>query len=394
MSRQVPAVDKNFPAAKALALDFALLPVVNAKKQVLGIVLRSELIKLLGGPLPSTEKNMEVLPSQTDSSDIPELRLAQERAILLRKAGLIAYAPKMLRLVDLCLRVAPADSTVLITGESGVGKELFANLIHAQSNRALGPLVKINCGAIPENLLESELFGYEAGAFTGANRQGKLGMFELAHGGTLLLDEVGELPLHLQVKLLRAIQTQEIVRVGGVKTKKVDIRVVAATNRDLAQMVSTGAFRQDLYFRLNVVPLEVPPLRERREDILPLLHHMQIKFTHKLKMEKRFAPEVLKALHNYTWPGNVRELENIVEQLFVLTPGYEVTAADLPPKLCRERGGSVKVSGIMPLRQAVQAVEEQLLTEALSVCGGTYQAAAALGIDQSTFVRKLTKFKR
>ncbi|HWI54196.1 MAG TPA: sigma 54-interacting transcriptional regulator, partial [Desulfobacteria bacterium] len=310
--------------------------------------------------------------------------------LLLHRSGMVTYSPKMLDLVELSIRVAQVDSTVLICGESGVGKELLAKLIHGQSARATGPFVKINCGAIPENLLESELFGYESGAFTGANRQGKLGMFELAHGGTLFLDEIGELPLGLQVKLLRAIQEQEFVRIGGVKARRVDIRFIAATNRDLEGMVETGNFREDLYFRLNVIPLTVPPLRERREDILPLIHHLQIKFTEKFKVERNFSPEVLRIFLNYSWPGNVRELENIVERLFVISPGPVVTPIQLPPRLVSgDLKGRIKVSGVMPLHEAIDELQRTLIEQAIARFGNTQKAAQALRIDNNTLIKKL-----
>jgi transcriptional regulator with PAS, ATPase and Fis domain len=285
----------SFPAAKALAWEFDLLPIVNSKKQLLGVVFREDLELLVyGHTLPedsSTEvEGVDSLPlednekgnrtDKPDSSEQDKFNLycdglentedvaALERTLLLRRTGLVVYSEKMMKLVDLAIRIAQVDSTVLISGESGVGKELMAKLIHDQSPRSLGPFIKINCGAIPENLLESELFGYEAGAFTGASKQGKLGIFELASSGTLFLDEIGELPLSLQVKLLRAIQEQEFVRVGGVKPRKVDIRFIAATNRDLEQMMKEGRFRDDLYYRLNVIPMLIPSLRQRKEDIL------------------------------------------------------------------------------------------------------------------------------
>ncbi len=406
-------MSQNFPAHKALALNFQLLPVVNSKKQLLGVVVREDLERILRQAQPQQEEQLETdgkpetnrsdaaILDKTDLFGVEQAKAseaadeqARERTLLLRRAGLITYSQKMMDLIDLILRVARVDSTVLVSGESGVGKELLAKLIHDQSSRSLGPFVKINCGAIPENLLESELFGYEGGAFTGASRQGKLGMFELAHGGTLFLDEIGELPLGLQVKLLRAIQEQEFVRVGGVKAKKVDVRFIAATNRDLEKMVENGKFREDLYFRLNVIPLMVPPLRERKEDILPLIHYFQAKFTQKFKVSKTFAPEVLRVFLNYAWPGNVRELENIVERLFVVTPGEIIYCHHVPEKLLPGlKQKCVKVTGVMPLKEAVDELQRLLIEEALAMYGSTYKAAEALGVEQSTIVRKLAKLR-
>lgn len=424
VSRLVPAVNKNFPADKALELDFQILPVVNSKKQLVGIVERQKLEELFHnckqvktnfstGSKKNVQsgQNLATAPTNPEEEDLPNKTLLQKvgsqdypsqgdeyartRTMLLHKAGIIAYSPKMMELIDLSLRAAQVDSTVSISGESGVGKDLLANLIHDQSSRSLGPFVEINCGAIPVNLLESELFGYESGAFTGASRQGKLGMFELANGGTLFLDEIGELPLSLQVKLLRALQEQEFVRVGGVKVRKVDVRFITATNRNLEKMVEEGRFREDLYFRLNVVPLRIPPLRERKEDILPLVHHFQVRITQKFKVEKNFAPEVMRAFIEYQWPGNVRELENIVERLFVITPGQDIRGSDLPEKFLRVAPKNcIRVTGLMPLREAVDEVQRLLIEEALTTFGGnTYQAAQALQVDPSTIVRKLAKLR-
>jgi transcriptional regulator with PAS, ATPase and Fis domain len=410
----------SFPAAKALAWEFDLLPIVNSKKQLLGVVFREDLELLVyGHTLPedsSTEvEGVDSLPlednekgnrtDKPDSSEQDKFNLycdglentedvaALERTLLLRRTGLVVYSEKMMKLVDLAIRIAQVDSTVLISGESGVGKELMAKLIHDQSPRSLGPFIKINCGAIPENLLESELFGYEAGAFTGASKQGKLGIFELASSGTLFLDEIGELPLSLQVKLLRAIQEQEFVRVGGVKPRKVDIRFIAATNRDLEQMMKEGRFRDDLYYRLNVIPMLIPSLRERKEDILPLVHHFEQKLTQKFKMEKRFAPAVLRVFLNYPWAGNVRELENIIERLFVTSPEQLIRLEHLPEKLLAIKEEN-KPARLIPLKEAMEQVEQRLIEDALGVYGNTYKAAEALGIDQSTLIRKKAKYKK
>ena len=230
-------------------------------------------------------------------------------------------------------KVADTPSTVLITGESGTGKELIARALHENSSRHTGPFIKINCAAIPKTLMESELFGYDKGAFTGAVGA-KPGRFELAHGGTLFLDEIGEIPIDMQVKLLRVLQESEFERVGGIKTIKVDVRLVAATNRDLAQEVANGGFREDLYYRLNVVPLHLPPLRDRREDIPFLASHFIAKFNERLKKQVTgIAPEAVQRLAIYNWPGNIRELENVMERTILFCEGPEIRLENLPPEL-------------------------------------------------------------
>ena len=297
--------------------------------------------------------------------------------------------------METIIRVAQVDSTVLITGESGTGKELLAETIHANSARKEGPFIKVNCGAIPESLLESELFGYDAGAFTGARKEGKAGYFELANSGTLFLDEIGDLPLNLQVKLLRVIQSREIVRVGGIKPLKVDIRIVAATNRNLVDMVRRKEFREDLYYRLNVVPINVPPLRQRKEEIPSLVVHFLQVFNRKYKQVKRISPEVIDLFMEYDWPGNVRELENLMERLVVITPSDTITVQDLPShfgNLAKDWSNKVHVLDIVPLREAVESVEKQILEKAYVQFRTTRQMARALKVDASTVVRKAAKY--
>ncbi len=311
--------------------------------------------------------------------------------------AVVAYSVEMERVLQLAAKVAPVDSTVLIMGESGVGKEVVARFIHAQSRRASGPFVTINCGAIPPNLLESELFGYEAGAFTGARREGKPGMIEMAARGTLFLDEISELPQDLQVKLLQVIQQRRLTRVGGVKPTDVDIRIIAATNRDLPAMVRRGEFRPDLYYRLNVVPIVVPPLRERRDDVVPLVYHFLGRLNEAHGLRKTISEAAREALARYSWPGNVREVENLIERLVVTCEADEIDIGDLPQHV-REGGpattasASVVVAGLMPLRKAVEEVERQLIELALAEHSSTHKVARALGVNQSTIVRKLRKY--
>ncbi|WZL74485.1 sigma 54-interacting transcriptional regulator [Clostridiaceae bacterium 35-E11] len=323
-------------------------------------------------------------------SEIKEMRLQ-----ILNTADLVVEDEKMLETMRIAKRVAKVDTTVLLLGETGVGKEEVAKFIHKNSHRKKHQFIKINCGAIPENLIESELFGYEKGAFTGANKEGKVGLFEIADGGTLFLDEVGELSLDMQVKLLRVLQEQEIKRVGGIRSIKIDTRILAATNRDLEEMVKTKLFREDLYYRLNVVPLNIPPLRERRQDILPLVQHFLSVLNEKYQWNKFFHKDVLDTLYEYDWPGNVRELKNIVERVFIMSNQDNITVEDLPKSICAEREdkGLIKTDQIMPLKDAVALVEKQLIRSAFEKHGNVRSAAKVLGIDASTFVRKRRKYE-
>ncbi|MEN6349097.1 MAG: sigma 54-interacting transcriptional regulator [Syntrophomonas sp.] len=299
---------------------------------------------------------------------------------------------KMKELLNMVLRVTGVDSTVLIQGESGVGKELIAEIIHSNSNRKDGPLIKVNCGAIPENLLESELFGYEAGAFTGASKSGKVGMFELAQKGVLFLDEIGELPLKLQVKLLRVIQDREIYRVGGAQPIKVDIRILAGTNRNLAKMIAKRQFRLDLYYRLNVIPIVVPPLRERPEDIPVLANYFIEIFNQKYQTNKRLHKVVIDGLSEYDWPGNVRELENLMERLVVTCINNIITIHDLPASFKLPNNKVNPDVELLPLRQAIENTERQLLQAAFARYRSSYQVASALQVNQSTIIRKAAKY--
>ncbi|MEA4924257.1 MAG: sigma 54-interacting transcriptional regulator [Syntrophomonadaceae bacterium] len=320
------------------------------------------------------------------------------RALQIRYSGsekLVISSRKMKDLLDTVIRLAQVDSTVLITGESGTGKELIAETIHNNSLRKNGPFIKINCGAISHNLLETELFGYEAGAFTGAKKGGKAGYFELAQGGTLLLDEISELPFNLQVNLLRVLQSKELIRVGGEKTVPVDVRIIAAANRDIQGLVEKNLFRKDLYYRLNVVPVEVPPLRERKEEIPVLAAHFVQMFNKKYKMDKELSANVIDVLMDYDWPGNVRELENIIERLVVTIPGSILARNDLPLHLKKntlEKHPKITVTGILPLREAVETVEKQILEQAFQRYKATREVAQHLEVDPSTILRKAAKY--
>jgi TyrR family helix-turn-helix protein len=306
----------------------------------------------------------------------------------------VIRSASMQRVFDTAMRIARVDSSVLITGESGTGKGLIARLIHEASLRAEGSLIHINCGTIPENLIEAELFGYEKGAFTGAQQQGKAGYFEMAEEGSLFLDEIGELPLALQVKLLHFLETNEVVRVGSTRSRKINARILTATNRDLERMVAEGGFRKDLYFRLKVVPLAIPPLRQRVEDIPPLIHFFLEKFNRKCGVQKTISPAAVDCLRRYPYPGNVRELANLIEQLVVLTPGDRIDLEDLPGVV--QHGGrepyELAPNGPKRLKQIVQDVERQIIVSALKTHGSLRSAARQLGVDHTTLSRKIKRY--
>ncbi len=309
--------------------------------------------------------------------------------------GIVAESPSMRRLLDLVLRVSRVDSTVLLQGESGVGKDVLARLVHRLSERREDPFVSVNCGAIPASLLESEFFGYEKGAFTSAARNGKAGLFEQANGGVLFLDEVGELPVNLQVKLLKVLQDRRCRRLGGTRGIDLDLRIIAATNRDLRKMVSEGSFRMDLFYRLHVVPIEIAPLRERREDILPLALMFLNHFNRKYDANRTLGHELMSVLEDHDWPGNVRELQNLIERLVVTADEDALGVKHLPPSITGGNGPDTPafhLSGSLNLKNAREAVEREAIREAMARAGNTRQAAKLLGVDHSTVVRKAQRY--
>ena len=319
-----------------------------------------------------------------------QTELSHLRSLQVNDSELVYRSRVMAAVMELAGKVADVNSNVLITGESGTGKELVAKYIHRKGKGDKKPFIRINCGAIPDNLLESELFGYEAGAFTGAKKEGKPGLFELAHQGTMFLDEIGEMPLFLQVKLLRAIQDKTVTRVGGVDPIKIDVRIVAATHRNLGQMVKEGTFREDLYYRLMVVPIQLPPLRERAEDIPLLAVHFMEKLNGNFGFAKILSHELIDQLAQYTWPGNVRELENVIERMLVTTPQDVIDTSALPMLVSASR--SLPKSGTK-LKDAVAQTERFLLDDALTKHGSLQLAADALGIDRTTCFRKAVKHR-
>jgi two-component system NtrC family response regulator len=320
------------------------------------------------------------------------------RSALDRRYGfenIIGHSKSLLRVLEMAARVAQHDSTVLIQGETGTGKELLARAIHYNSRRKNQSFVTINCGAIPKDLIEAELFGFSRGAFTGAHAN-KPGKVEIADGGTLFLDEVGELPLESQVKLLRLIQQGEIERVGAVSPKVINVRIVAATNRNLTAMVEDGAFREDLFYRLAVVPLALPPLRERKEDIPEIAEHLFHKAKEKHGMQNvRVTPSVIARLAAYRWPGNIRELENLVERMLVLSNGEEITEEDLPDELRRVSQPLHNPSLVLDIPEegiSLEGVERELLLRALEKAAGNQtKAARYLDISRRTFIYRMEK---
>ncbi len=324
-------------------------------------------------------------------TEIEQLRLKQ-----MKTDRLVYKSKSMQAVVLLALKVAPVDSTVLISGETGVGKGVVSQLIHANSQRASAPFITIDCGAIPENLLESELFGYEPGAFTGASRTGRIGLLEVADKGTVFLDEIGELPLKLQVKLLRVIQERKIQRVGGSRSIPVDVRFISATHRNLKEMVEDGSFREDLFYRLNVFPIYIPPLRDRRDDVYPLVLEISERLNGQYGYGKRFGADAMELLSRYDWPGNVRELENIVERILVTSDEDMIREGDIPDYIRGDRGdrGNYEdLSRFGSYREAMDYFERGLLEYALHKGKDVSGAARLLGIDASTVRRKLKKYK-
>ena len=337
----------------------------------------------------SLQDKDEVIRQQNSQLETMKLRLGV--------GTIVANSKAFTQVVELARRAATFDgATVLILGESGTGKEVISELIVNTSPRKDKPYLQINCGAIPENLIESELFGYEKGAFTGADAKGRKGLFEAANGGTVFLDEIGDLPLHMQVKLLRVLQQRRIVRVGGTETVNLDVRIIAATNKDLKQMVNEGRFREDLYYRLNVVPIEIPPLRDRKEDILPLVNHFLTVANRKYHTNKSIYSDTIDVLESYSWPGNVRELENLMENLVITTPGDIIRRENLSERLkfSTENRGFTEDTEVITLKETVERAEYMAIQKAIRQCGSIRKAAVALGVDPSTIVRKQQNYQK
>jgi DNA-binding NtrC family response regulator len=352
----------------------------------------------------SLEEMKLIVRKELDVHDLREENRSLREALGRRYEfkNIVARSPKMQEVLATVERVAPTNSTILLGGESGSGKDLIARAIHQHSRRASGPFIKINCTAIPENLLESELFGYEKGAFTGAVSS-KPGKFELADKGTIFLDEIGDVPGTIQVKLLRVLQDRDFERLGGTKTLKVDVRVVAATNQDLRAALEQGTFREDLYYRLNVVPINIPPLRERKEDIPYLVDHFIERFVRESgKPIKGITPAAQKMLMEFHWPGNVRELENIIERAVSLSAGAKLDVADIRLDLSPSRPGGADIASFAlsaggttafpPPGVTLEQFEDEMIKEALRRAGGNKsQAARLLGLSRNALRYRLSK---
>lgn len=342
--------------------------------------------------LEETKKDLEETKELMFKYKQEVVELRKKKNMLLE--DMIAHSEKTRDLLELAHKAAGVDSNILILGESGTGKSLIAQHIHKMSSRKKGPFITINCAAIPEELLESELFGYVPGAFTGANRQGKVGLIELSNEGTLFLDEVAELPLRLQAKLLDVIQERRFIPVGGTKVKEVDCRIITATNRNISNMIKERSFREDLYYRLNVIELEMIPLRERPEDIVPLIYLFLNRFNKKYNQKQEFSGEVMEMLMQYSWPGNVRELEHVIERLVVIGQDEIIEPKHLP-KVFHQKSVdelNIMLPNLVPLDFAVEQVEKKLIIKAYKQLGSSYKVARALNISQSKALRLINKY--
>lgn len=374
--KEVSTIHENKDGKRLLTTG---IPIMDADNNMSKIITTThditELINLQN-ELESVQNTLSGLKAQGDYSDI------------------VANSPSMYNVIQLTRRLANIDSTVLITGESGVGKGVIAKLLHENGNRRNYPYIKVNCGAIPENLIESELFGYESGAFTGSRKDGKKGLFETAEKGTIFLDEISELPLNLQVKLLQVIQEREITKVGGVDSIPINVRIISATNTDLMALVHEGKFREDLYYRLNVVPISIPPLRERPEDIIPMIRIFLNQNNKKLKEHKEIDSKTIAIMMKYTWPGNVRELQNIIERLVITTKDTMILPENLP-SFIHETTSGIDITGtatVKSLKQALDHAEREILLKTQEKYITTRAMAKVLGVSQPTIVRKLQKY--
>lgn len=389
------------------------MEVIKNRKAIssMGLIIKNNKeVLVTGNPIFDESGNIKlVVINNRDITDLKELenkvfKLKESRKKSLEEIKFLRHKQvstkntvfvdkKMQSIMQLVKTVATTDTTVLITGESGTGKEIIADEIYHYSNRNDKPFIKVNCSAIPTALVESELFGYEGGAFTDAKKVGKIGLFELAKDGTILLDEIGDMPLNLQSKLLRILQQREFMRVGGKKAIKVDFRVIASTNKDIKNEVKEKRFREDLFYRLNVVPIKIPPLRERKGDIGILINQFLSTNNKKYSKKVELTAGSLKVLYNYGWPGNVRELENFIERIVIISQKYIIEENDIALLLGIEKhdSNSEILHDSLNIREAVQKLEKNMIMKAIKKYGSTRKAAEYLGIDQSTIVKKCKK---
>ncbi|MDN5332361.1 MAG: hypothetical protein PWP45_1586 [Tepidanaerobacteraceae bacterium] len=394
---------------KDVVPDSSIPEVINTGKEKLGVKTRVNNRYVISNIVPIKNKgSSEVIGAISVFLDVTELENLNARLLKAEEKinrlslqlssfigngePIIGKNTKMQRAFSLALKAANINSNVLIIGESGTGKEVIAKFIHDKGLRKNKPFIAVNCGAIPENLLESELFGYEAGAFTGASSKGKPGLFEQADGGTIFLDEIGDMPYPLQVKLLRVLQEKEIMRVGGTQRIRLDVRVIAATNRDIEMMVKEKKFREDLYYRLNVIKIDLPPLRERKEDLPLYISYFLNKLSMRLGREKpKIASAAMKLLLNYDYPGNIRELENILEKSLIIDDDGLITVEDLPEYLFK--GSTYKYFDLMKDRwPKLYEVEKNLIEESIKAFKNKTKVAEVLGIPRSTLYRKIKEY--
>lgn len=379
----------------------------NKRVTIIQKTAANKTVLVTGTPIFNKEKKIEkiiniskdITETKKLASDLKRLQTEHEwlkqellKRTRLERGKVASESPEMKRIIDLIHHIANMDAIVLLLGETGVGKGFMANMIHSISDRKDMPFISINCGAIPESLLESELFGYEKGAFTGASKEGKKGLFETAGNGTVFLDEIGDMPLSLQVKLLHVLDDRKVRRIGGSSSFKVKCRIIAATNKELKELVKNGEFREDLFYRLNVVPITIPALRERKEDLLFLANMFLDKLNTKYKMKKIFSEEAIKALFDYQYPGNIRELENMIERLVINTMGDTIEAEKIY-EITEPFQSNSDHQEIIPLKEAVEQLERKLLLSAFQKYKTTRRVAKALKIDQSTVVKKAKKLK-
>jgi PAS domain S-box-containing protein len=419
-SYQLNGYNMNELVEKGLLEKAVALGAINQKKTVNSISKYPTDVEALvtSTPVFDNEKNLLfVISNVRDITELNKLKRDLDETTALTKSyrqtlqeiqlsnidgnHIIYRSPLMEKIVSLANKFSVVDTPILILGESGVGKDVLANYIHSVSDRnEKGPFVKINCGAIPEHLLESELFGYEAGAFTGAIRQGKAGLFQVANNGTIFLDEIGDMPYSLQVKLLGVLQDMKIQRVGGTKSIPINVRVIAATNANLEVMIKEKRFREDLFFRLNVLSLNIAPLRERSEDVFVLLNHFLHFFNHKHNMKKTFSPTLMNLLLEYHWPGNIRELKNLVERLVIVSDDEEIDESYLPSYIQSINQEEIR-AGIyndfqntsgLTFKEIVEEHEKKVLSYYIANYRPLKKCADMLGMDLTTFFRKKKKY--
>lgn len=390
--KEVQVMQKT-PAGKVVMATG--IPVFNQKREIVRVISFShDLTEIQQLKEDYEELRTKMMKYESEIEELRGKEMTSDHVVIKSKA--------MLEISELVDRVANSDATVVLIGESGVGKNVFARMLHHGSERRKERLIEVNCGAIPDALFESEVFGYEPGSFTGANKKGKAGMIELADRGTLFLDEIAELPLAIQVKLLKVLQERKVTPIGATDAKEVDFRLIAATNQDLEEMVRQGKFRKDLYYRLNVIPIIIPPLRERKDDIYQLAQQYLFVFNQKYHKNKFFHPSTLHAFQQYEWPGNVRQLENLVERLVVTTVSDTIYPSSLPATIVKGDSEADYTAEVWPLdtfeeqgmtlQDALHEVEKKWLKRASRQYKTTYEMAKYLGLSQPTVVRRLKKY--